>query len=36
MAKATWKGVILAESSKTEQVEGNHYFPPDSIVHQYL
>ncbi len=36
MAKATWKGVILAESSTTEQVEGNHYFPADSIVHQYL
>ena len=31
MAKAVWNGVVLAESDQTEMVEGNHYFPPDSI-----
>ena len=31
MAKATWEGAVLAESDKTVVVEGNHYFPPDSI-----
>ena len=31
MAKATWNGITLAESNETIQVEGNHYFPPDSI-----
>lgn len=31
MAKATWNGVVLAESDATVVVEGNHYFPPDSI-----
>jgi uncharacterized protein (DUF427 family) len=31
MAKAIWNGVVLAESDTTVIVEGNHYFPPDSI-----
>lgn len=31
MAKAIWNGAALAESDKTEIVEGNHYFPPDSV-----
>ncbi len=31
MPRALWKGTILAESSETIQVEGNHYFPPDAI-----
>jgi len=29
--KATWHGATLAESNDTAVVEGNHYFPPDSI-----
>ncbi len=29
--KATWNGVTIAESDKTVVVEGNHYFPPDSV-----
>jgi uncharacterized protein (DUF427 family) len=29
--KAVWKGVTLAESDQTVLVEGNHYFPPESI-----
>ena len=30
-AKAIWNDVVLAESEVTEIVEGNHYFPPDSV-----
>ena len=30
--KATWNGVVLAESDATVVVEGNHYFPQDSLV----
>lgn len=29
--KATWQGATLAESGDTIVVEGNHYFPPDSL-----
>src|SRR5262249_38173384 len=29
--KAMWNGAVLAESDQTVVVEGNHYFPPDSI-----
>ena len=31
MAKATWNGTVIAESDDTVVVEGNHYFPPDSV-----
>ena len=31
MAKATWEGTTLAESTDTIVVEGNHYFPPESV-----
>jgi uncharacterized protein (DUF427 family) len=31
MVKATYNGVVIAESSDTAFVEGNHYFPPDSV-----
>lgn len=34
--KATWKGVIVAESDTTRVVEGNHYFPPEALHHQYF
>jgi uncharacterized protein (DUF427 family) len=34
--KAIWNGVVLAESEKTELVEGNHYFPPSSLHRQYF
>jgi uncharacterized protein (DUF427 family) len=34
--KATWKGTVLAESGDTVVVEGNHYFPPDSINRSYF
>ena len=34
--KAIWKGTVLAESRKTIVIEGNHYFPPDSIRKEYF
>lgn len=36
MAKATWNGTVIADSSETVVVEGNHYFPPDSVVREHL
>jgi uncharacterized protein (DUF427 family) len=36
MAKATWRGTVLAESDRTRLVEGNHYFPPDTVKREYL
>jgi uncharacterized protein (DUF427 family) len=34
--KAVWKNVILAESDKTIIIEGNHYFPPESINKKFF
>ena len=31
-----WNGTVLAESDRTEVVEGNHYFPPESVKRQYF
>jgi uncharacterized protein (DUF427 family) len=31
MPKAIWNGTVIAESDKFELVEGNVYFPPDSL-----
>jgi len=36
MPKAIWDGVVLAESDHCEVVEGNQYFPPDSIKRSYF
>jgi uncharacterized protein (DUF427 family) len=36
MAKAMWEGVVLAESDKTVEVEGNQYFPADAIHKEYF
>lgn len=36
MSKAIWNGAIIAESEDTVMVEGNHYFPPDSVNRDYL
>lgn len=36
MAKATWEGVVLAESAKYEVVEGNIYFPPEALKREYV
>jgi uncharacterized protein (DUF427 family) len=34
--RATWNGVTLAESDDTVVVEGNHYFPPESLVARHF
>ncbi len=34
--KAVWNDTVLAESDETIVVEGNHYFPPDSIRKEHL
>ena len=34
--KATWNGQVLAESENTIVVEGNHYFPPDSLDREFF
>ena len=36
MKKAIWNGVVIAESDQTKNVEGNAYFPPDSIKSEYF
>ena len=33
--KAIWKETIIAESDNTIVIEGNHYFPADSIMKEY-
>jgi len=34
--KAIWKGEVIAQSDKFEVVEGNYYFPPNSINREFL
>lgn len=34
--KAIWKDEVLAESDATVVVEGNHYFPADSIRREHF
>ena len=34
--KAIWNSAVLADSDQTIVIEGNHYFPPDSINRQYF
>ncbi|MBC8072460.1 MAG: DUF427 domain-containing protein [Deltaproteobacteria bacterium] len=36
MARATWNGTVIAESSDTVVVEGNHYFPPSAVKRDLL
>ena len=36
MARAIWNGTVLAESNDTEVVEGNHYFPAESLNTDYF
>ncbi len=31
MPTATWNGAVIARSDETVVVEGNHYFPADSV-----
>ncbi len=34
--KAVWNGAVIAESNDTIVIEGNQYFPPDSVHREYL
>src|SRR5438094_419409 len=34
--KAIWNGATLADSDRTVIVEGNHYFPVESIRREYF
>ena len=34
--KAVWNGIVIAESDKTVVVEGNHYFPPETIKREFF
>lgn len=36
MAKAIWNDAILAQSEQCEIVEGNYYFPPESLNREYF
>ena len=36
MPKAIWNGATIAESDNTEVVEGNHYFPPNSLSREHF
>jgi uncharacterized protein (DUF427 family) len=34
--KAIWKEQVIAESDETILIEGNHYFPPNSVNKKFL
>lgn len=36
MPRAVMNGTILAEADQTVVLEGNHYFPPESLNREYL
>ena len=36
MARATWRGLVLADSEDTVVVEGNHYFPRSALREDVL
>ena len=36
MVKASWNGKVIAESSRTEVVEGNHYFSLEDVRRDFL
>ncbi|HIK55799.1 MAG TPA: DUF427 domain-containing protein [Synechococcales cyanobacterium M55_K2018_004] len=36
MPRAIWNGAVLAESDQCVVVEGNQYFPPESIHREYF
>src|SRR6266568_3909337 len=36
MARAVWNGVVLAETDRAVLLEGNVYFPPQDVRHEYL
>jgi uncharacterized protein (DUF427 family) len=36
MYTATWNGAVIAQSDRTIEIEGNQYFPMDSVDSQFL
>jgi uncharacterized protein (DUF427 family) len=36
VVRAVWNGRVIAESDQTVVVEGNHYFPADSVRREFL
>lgn len=36
MKQAIWNGEVIAESDDTVVVEGNHYFPAESVRREFL
>lgn len=34
--RATWNGAVLAESNETVEVEGNQYFPRESLNEEFF
>lgn len=36
MMRAVWNGAVLAEAEDTVVVEGNHYFPAESLNRAYF
>ncbi|HEX4590140.1 MAG TPA: DUF427 domain-containing protein [Gemmataceae bacterium] len=36
MPRAIWNGTVVAESPDTVVVEGNHYFPADSLKREHF
>ena len=36
MARATWNGIVIADSEDTVVVENNHYFPLESVRQDVL
>jgi uncharacterized protein (DUF427 family) len=36
MIRAIWNGRVIAEAPRTKVVEGNHYFPPESLKREFF
>lgn len=36
MFRAVWNGAVLAESGHTVKLDGNHYFPAESLHRRYF
>lgn len=36
MPRAIYKDIVLADSPRTQIIEGNHYFPPETVNTDYL
>jgi uncharacterized protein (DUF427 family) len=34
--QAIWNGEVIAESTDTIEIEGNHYFPVESVKMEYI